>query len=71
MNQFNKDEIASEIKRAIEENEPRADIRFVAIDRNEDDEQNNTLHVKVVYSVVDRDADIKNEFVEEAVVQGK
>jgi phage baseplate assembly protein W len=71
MNQFNKEEIASEVKRAIEENEPRADIRMIAVDRSEDDEQRNTLHVKVIYSVVGQDVGEQTEFVEEAVVQGR
>ena len=48
---FNKERIAQEIQRALEENEPRITIRAVSVQRSEDDEQNNRLNVKVVYNV--------------------
>ena len=48
---FNKERLAQEIQRALEENEPRITIRAVSVQRSEDDEQNNRLNVKVVYNV--------------------
>lgn len=48
---FNKERIAQEIQRALEENEPRITIRAVSVQRSEDDEQNNRLNVQVVYNV--------------------
>ena len=48
---FNKERLAQEIQRALEENEPRITIRAVSVQRSEDDEQNNRLNVKVVYIV--------------------
>ena len=48
---FNKERIAQEIQRALEENEPRISIKAVSVKRNEDDEQNNRLNVQVVYNV--------------------
>lgn len=67
LNDFNKDKVCEEIKRAIEENEPRASVHSVSVKSgNQDDEENNnTLHVRVVYSVVGNKAD-GTEFVEEA-----
>ena len=52
MNQFNQDQICEEIKRAIEDNEPRAKVETVAVKRDDDAEESNALHVRVVYSVV-------------------
>lgn len=34
LNQFNKDKVCEEIKRAIEENEPRAKVQTVAVDQD-------------------------------------
>lgn len=48
---FNKERLAQEIQRALEENEPRITIRAVSVQRSEDDEQNNRLNVQVVYNV--------------------
>ena len=48
---FNKERIAQEIQRALEENEPRISIKAVSVQRSEDDEQNNRLNVQVVYNV--------------------
>ena len=48
---FNKERLAQEIQRALEDNEPRITIRAVSVQRSEDDEQNNRLNVKVVYNV--------------------
>ena len=48
---FNKERLAQEIQRALDENEPRITIRAVSVQRSEDDEQNNRLNVKVVYNV--------------------
>lgn len=50
MTNFNQDAIGEEIKRAIEENEPRASVDAVAVDKDDDD--SNALRVKVVYTVV-------------------
>lgn len=48
---FNKERLAQEIQRALDENEPRITIKSVSVQRNEDDEQNNRLNVQVVYNV--------------------
>ena len=48
---FNKERIAQEIQRALEENEPRITIRAVSVQRSEDDEQNNRFNVQVLYNV--------------------
>ena len=48
---FNKERLAQEIQRALDENEPRITIRAVSVQRSEDDEQNNRLNVQVVYNV--------------------
>ena len=48
---FNKERLAQEIQRALEDNEPRISIKAVSVKRNEDDEQNNRLNVQVVYNV--------------------
>lgn len=73
MNQFNKDRVCEEIKRAIEENEPRAKVKSVAVRNSEDngnEDNGNTLHVRVVYSVVgDKSEDA--EFVQESQISVK
>lgn len=48
---FNKERLAQEIQRALEDNEPRISIKAVSVQRSEDDEQNNRLNVQVVYNV--------------------
>ena len=48
---FNKERLAQEIQRALEDNEPRISIKAVSVKRSEDDEQNNRLNVQVVYNV--------------------
>ena len=50
MNDFNKDAICEEIKRAIEDNEPRARVDSVGVERQDDD--SNAINVSVVYTVV-------------------
>lgn len=70
LNGVNKEKVCSEIKRALEENEPRISIKAVDAKRDDKDEENNTVHVRVVYTVVGnqgKDA----EFVEEAAIKGK
>ena len=37
INEFNKEKVSEEIKRAIEENEPRVEVRSVSIRQVEDD----------------------------------
>lgn len=72
MNQFNQDQICEEIKRAIEDNEPRAKVETVAVKRADDDaEESNALHVRVVYSVV-ADNDGKGaRFEEQTTISGR
>lgn len=69
MNQFNQDAIAEEVKRAIEENEPRAKIETVSVSVEEDDngDDSNALRVRVVYTVAGNDGKI----VEDAKISGK
>lgn len=68
MNQFNKEAICEEIKRAIEDNEPRAEVKSVDVWRQDDD--SNTLSVKVVYTVVgDKTKDA--EITEQTTILGK
>lgn len=45
MNDFNKDKVCEEIKRAIEENEPRAEIKTVAVKKDDEDGESNALKV--------------------------
>jgi phage baseplate assembly protein W len=69
LNKFNQDKVCEEVKRAIEENEPRANVRVVNATREEDME-NNALKIKVAYTVVgDKTEDA--EFVEETTILGK
>ena len=70
MNDFNKDKVCEEIKRAIEENEPRAEVKTVAVKRDDEGEENNVLRVRVVYTVIGnkvKDA----EFTEQTTILGK
>ena len=54
INEFNQDKLCEEIKRAIEVNEPRAEVVSVALktDDIEQDKENSTLGVRVVYRVI-------------------
>ncbi len=68
MNDFNKDAICEEIKRAIEDNEPRVEVETVFVTKG--DEDSNELNVKVVYTVIgDKTEDAK--FTEQATILGK
>ena len=67
---FNKERIAQEIQRALEENEPRITIRAVSVQRSEDDEQNNRLNVKVVYNVKGN-GETSHEFTVWTSIEGK
>lgn len=70
MNQFNQEEICQEIKRAIEDNEPRVEIKTVAAKVTEDDTEENRLNIKVVYVVKgDKTSDV--EFEEQTTIEGK
>ena len=70
LNQFNKDKVCEEIKRAIEENEPRAKIKTVAAELDPDLDDSNALKVQVVYTVVgDKTEDA--EFTETTTILGK
>ena len=62
MNQFNEDAVGEEIKRAIEDNEPRARIESVSVKKDDDD--SNALRVRVKYTVVNNDSGDSVEFVE-------
>lgn len=67
---FNKERLAQEIQRALEDNEPRISIKAVSVKRNEDDEQNNRLNVKVVY-IVKGNGEISPEFTVWTSIEGK
>ena len=67
---FNKERIAQEIQRALEENEPRITIRAVSVQRSEDDEQNNRLNVQVVYNVKGN-GETSPEFTVWTIIEGK
>ena len=67
---FNKERLAQEIQRALEENEPRITIRAVSVQRSEDDEQNNRLNVKVVY-IVKGNGETSPEFTVWTSIEGK
>ena len=71
MNQFNQDQICEEIKRAIEDNEPRAKVETVAVKRDDDAEESNALHVRVVYSVVDGTGGEAARFEEQTTISGR
>ena len=70
LNQFNKDKVCEEIKRAIEENEPRVVVNAVAAELDPDNDDQNTLKVKVIYKVVGSKTE-DAELVEEARILGK
>ena len=58
MNEFNKDKVCEEIKRAIEENESRVQVESVAVKPQEEDSENRSaLLVKVIYQVIGNKAD--------------
>ena len=68
INSSNRQQISQEIQRAIEDNEPRVKVEAAAIQDSED-EDNNRLRVKVVYTVNgNKTADAK--IVEEATITG-
>lgn len=53
LDEYNKQLVCEEIKRAIEENEPRAKIVSVNVQSDGDEgAETNALQVRVVYSVV-------------------
>ena len=70
MDGFNQEKISNEIKRAIDENEPRVILRSVSIKKDDDDEENNAIHVKVSYVVKGNNAN-GAELVEAATIEGK
>ena len=70
LNGVNKEKVCSEIKRALEENEPRISIKAVDAMKDDQDEENNTVHVRVVYTVVGNQGN-EAELVEETTVRGK
>ena len=70
LNGINKEKVCSEIKRALEENEPRISIKAVDAKRDDSDEENNTVHVRVVYTVVGNKGN-EAELVAETIVRGK
>ena len=67
---FNKERLAQEIQRALQDNEPRISIKAVSVKRNEDDEQNNRLNVKVVY-IVKGNGGTSPEFTVWTSIEGK
>lgn len=69
MNQFNQDQVCEEVKRAIEDNEPRVDVDSVSVKRDEDPDSN-ALYVRVIYHVVGEGSD-NAKLVQEATISGK
>lgn len=69
MNEFNKDQICEEVKRAIQDNEPRVEVDSVAVKKDEDPDSN-ALYVKVIYHVVGPGAD-GAKMVQESIISGK
>ena len=69
MNEFNKDQICEEIKRAIQDNEPRVEVDSVAVKKDEDPDSN-ALYVKVIYHVIGPGAD-GAQMVQESIISGK
>lgn len=67
LNQFNKDQVGEEIKRAIEDNEPRANVSMVSVWK--DDDNDNAVHIKVVYSVVGQSPE-DAKLVHESLIEG-
>ena len=68
MNDFNKDAVCEEIKRAIEDNEPRARVESVSAKKTDDD--SNEINVIVTYVVVgNKTTDAK--ITERATILGK
>ena len=71
LNEFNKEKVCEEIKRAIEDNEPRAKIDVVAVKPNqEEDAENSTLSIRVVYEVIGNKSE-GTKIVEDVVVNGR
>lgn len=69
MNEFNQDQVCEEVKRAIQENEPRVEVDGVAVKKDEDPDSN-ALYVKVIYHVVGQGAD-GAKLVQESIISGK
>lgn len=69
MNEFNQDQVCEEVKRAIQENEPRVEVDGVAVKKDEDPDSN-ALYVKVIYHVVGPGAD-GAKMVQESIISGK
>jgi phage baseplate assembly protein W len=66
----NKEAVCQEIKRAIEVNEPRVDVISVDARKLDDDENMNSLQVRVAYNVKgNRVSDLN--VVDETIVQGR
>ena len=70
MNQFSQDNVCQEIHRAIDENEPRVDLKTVAVKREETDGGSCVLKVRIAYTVVgNKTEDAK--IVEDITIGGK
>lgn len=69
MNEFNQDQVCEEVKRAIQDNEPRVEVDGVAVKKDEDPDSN-ALYVKVIYHVVGQGAD-GAKLVQESIISGK
>lgn len=70
INQFSKERVCNEIKRAIEDNEPRVTVDSVSIQERDEDSDSNTLNVQVVYTV-NGDKTGKAEITEQTTIKGK
>jgi len=71
MNQFNQDAICEEIKRAIQDNEPRVEVEAVSAKKDDDDPDSNALRVKVLYHVVGKDGTEGAKLTHESIISGK
>ena len=69
MNEFNQDQVCEEVKRAIQENEPRVGVDSVAVKKDEDPDSN-ALYVTVLYHVVGQGAD-GAKLGQESIIAGK
>ena len=67
---FNKEAICQEIKRAIEVNDPRVDVISVDARKLDNDEDTNSIQVKVAYQVKGNNTD-GFRVVEETIVSSK
>ena len=71
MNDFNKDSICEEIKRAIQDNEPRVKVESVGVKKDDEEQDSNALRVRVTYKVIGQDWKDGANLVHESIISGK